>query len=160
MNRFSVRRTLGVAALLGFTWIAARTELTTAAPAEAPDKVAAIKPIPADVREFMHRKLDASQQVLKGLTTEDFDLVKTGTAVMIEMSKEALWRQTASAAYVQDTADFVGAAEFIIQRAENEDLHGAALGYAQLTLSCVNCHKHVRSSGIAVAPVTPGRVVR
>lgn len=139
-------------ALGGGAWISAAPRATTAVAQRQP--VAAVRPIPADVRDFMHRKLDASQQVLKGLTTEDLALVKSGTAVMIEMSKETLWRQTASAAYTQDTADFVAAAEFVIQRAENDDLQGAALGYSQLTLSCVNCHRHVRNAGVAFAPRT------
>ena len=68
---------------------------------------------------------------------------------MIELSRHEAWERMASARFVQDTADFVTAAEFLDRMAEAKDPEGTSLGFVRLTMTCTNCHSHVRTSSVA-----------
>jgi len=101
------------------------------------------------MEKFMARKLAAAQQALEGVAREDYEQVQEMTAEMIDLSRHEAWERMASARFVQDTADFVTAAEFLSRMAEGKDAEGVSLGFMRLTLSCTNCHAHVRSSSVA-----------
>lgn len=102
---------------------------------------------------FMRAKLANSQSVLEGLVTEDFDLVQSGAEKMIVMTKGAQWKVGAGEEYTTDTIRFVDAARDLIQNAKKKNIDGATLSYLQLTMRCVECHKHVR--GIKTADRSP-----
>ena len=55
----------------------------------------------------------------------------------------------ASPRFVQDTADFLAAVEFMDRMAEARDSDGASLGFVRLTMSCANCHRHMRTPSVA-----------
>jgi cytochrome c556 len=112
------------------------------------DEIAA----PADERnmeKFMARKLAAAQRALEGVSRGDFELIRKSSAEMSDLSRHEVWERMASARFVQDTADFVTATEFLDRMAEAEDSEGVSLGFMRLTMTCANCHAHVRSSSIA-----------
>ena len=105
----------------------------------------------AKVKTFMRKKLVAGDQILEGLTTPDMQLLEKGAISMIHMNKEAMWTSFKSPSYVQDSADFVRTAERLVKQSKANDLEGASLTYAQLTIQCVNCHRRVRNRGVANA---------
>ena len=41
---------------------------------------------------------------------------------------------------------FLDANKEIVKQAEQDNLEGSTLAFTQLTMSCVNCHKHLRES--------------
>jgi hypothetical protein len=96
-------------------------------------------------REFMHRKLDHSQKVLEGIVEEDFDLVEKNAKTLSLLSQAAEWQVLPSAEYKQHSAEFRRNADALAKAAADKNLDGAALKYVELTLNCVNCHKHVRT---------------
>jgi hypothetical protein len=100
--------------------------------------------------KFMARKLAAAQRALDGVARENFDLVRESTTDMIELSRHEAWERMASPRFVQDTVDFVAAAEFLSRMAEAKDAEGTSLGFMRLTMTCTNCHSHVRSSRVAL----------
>lgn len=105
---------------------------------------------------FMARKLAAAQRALEGVTREDHELIQKATAEMIELSRQAAWEQMASYRFVQDTTDFVAAAEFLSRMADAKDAEGTSLGFMRLTMTCTNCHRHVRTASIAKLDGTSG----
>jgi hypothetical protein len=112
------------------------------------------------VRLFMRAKLINSQNVLEGLTTENFDLVRQGAERMIVMSKAAEWRVGGSDTYSFDTAQFVSAAQDLIKQSKERNIDGATLSYVQLTMNCVSCHKHIRGEktvGITIPKQAPSK---
>ena len=112
------------------------------------DEIAA----PADERameKFMARKLAAAQRALEGVSKGDFELIRKSSTEMSDLSRHEVWERMASARFVQDTADFVTATEFLDRMAEAEDTEGISLGFMRLTMTCANCHAHVRSSSVA-----------
>jgi len=122
---------------------------------------AADPPVDKDLRGrvaiFMRAKLASSQSVLEGLVTEKFDLVIRGGQRMILMSKAAEWNAGEGDVYKRDTARFVDAAEELIKHAKAKNIEGATLSYLQLTMSCVDCHKHVRATRVAAGETVPPR---
>lgn len=122
------------------------------------DEIAA----PADERvmeKFMARKLAAAQRALDGVSRGDFELIRKSCAEMSDLSRHEVWERMASARFVQDTADFVTATEFLDRMAEAEDSEGVSLGFMRLTMTCANCHAHVRSSSIALRLLDRGQAV-
>ena len=120
---------------------------------------AADSPVDKDLRGrvavFMRAKLASSQSVLEGLVTEKFDLVVSGGQRMIVMSRAAEWNAGEGDVYRRDTARFVDAAEELIKHAKAKNIEGATLSYLQLTMSCVDCHKHVRATRLAAGGRIP-----
>lgn len=101
------------------------------------------------MEKFMTLKLAAAQRALEGVTREDHALIQKSTAEMIELSRQAAWEQMASYRFVQDTTDFVAAAEFLRRMADAKDAEGTSLGFMRLTMTCTNCHNHVRTASVA-----------
>jgi hypothetical protein len=114
--------------------------------AEAQDQATPASP---QLREFMRRKLEASNQVLEGLVTEDFALVRGGANALQEISGSEKWRISNDALYRQYSADFQRMAERLEQAAKTEKLDAAALVWVESTMSCIECHKYARSILIA-----------
>jgi hypothetical protein len=112
------------------------------------DEIAA-PPSKTSMEKFMARKLAAAQKTLEGVASEDFEQIRKSTHEMIELSRHEAWERMASARFVQDTADFVTAAEFLDRMAEAKDPEGTSLGFVRLTMTCTNCHSHVRTSSVA-----------
>ncbi len=112
------------------------------------DEIAA-QPQKQDVEEFMARKLKSSQRTIEGVMTNDFQLIRDECSKMVDLSRHAAWKQLASPVYIQDTADFVAAAEFLEKMAAAEDAEGTSMAFSRLTASCANCHLHVRTPRVA-----------
>lgn len=122
------------------------------------DEIAA-PPDERAMEKFMARKLAAAQRALEGVSRGDFELIRKSSREMSDLSRHEVWERMASARFVQDTADFVAATEFLDRMADAEDTEGVSLGFMRLTMTCANCHAHVRSSSVAFRKFETGRVV-
>lgn len=109
----------------------------------------AAPPHKKSMEKFMALKLAAAQRALEGVSREDHEMIQKAAAEMIELSRQAAWEQMASYRFVQDTTDFVAAAEFLGRMADAEDADGTSLGFMRLTMTCTNCHRHVRTASVA-----------
>lgn len=106
-------------------------------------------PEKADVEKFMEQKLKAAQRTMQAVMVNDFQLIRDECSAMVDLSRHAAWKQMASPVYIQDTADFVDAAEFLQKMATAEDSEGVSLAFARLTTTCTHCHLHVRTPRVA-----------
>ncbi|MBX9655695.1 hypothetical protein K2Y11_18930 [bacterium] len=98
------------------------------------------------VRKFMRPKLDNAQKVLEGLALEDFEMVGKNANALLRLSEAAEWQVLPSPEYVRHSEEFQRVANELIRAANNKNLDSATLAYVQLTMNCVNCHKHVREA--------------
>jgi hypothetical protein len=96
---------------------------------------------------WMKQKLVASQNILAGLTREDFDAIEKNAQSMLVVGYLEKWIRAGRPAYQTMMRDFEFANKALTQTAREKNLDGATIAYMQLTLSCVNCHKIVRSAG-------------
>lgn len=96
---------------------------------------------------WMKKKLEYAQNVLHGITMEDFDMVQKNAASMRQLNAiESFLRRKDTKAYRAQLAIFEFATDELAQNAKEKDIDGATSAFTQLTLSCVNCHKHLRAA--------------
>ena len=103
---------------------------------------------PSKTADLMQQKLKASQKVLEGLSKGDFDAIETNAEALLRISHQAEWSSVKSADYELFTNQFRRAADDLVKNAKEKNLDGAALGYVEMTLTCVKCHKYVRGKGM------------
>jgi cytochrome c556 len=93
---------------------------------------------------LMGTKLEHSKNILGGLATEDFEAISKGAKAMRALTALEQWIRADTPQYKAQLNVFWFANDALAQAADEKNLDAAALAYTQLTLSCVNCHKHVR----------------
>jgi hypothetical protein len=129
----------------------------TAAPVADKDAGKSAQPNPKAVKAFMRGKLDASQQILEGLVTEDFDLIGKGADRLRVMSMRAEWNVLRGPVYEDQSASFRRSAELLGKMAKEKNIDGASLTYLHMTMQCINCHKFTRNADVVNAqpPLPP-----
>ena len=112
--------------------------------------VAEDKEPPADAANqpsiWMRKKLDHSQNILSGLASGDFDKIVEDAEAMQGLSKVEWFIRGKTPGYRTQLEIFLDANAEIIKQAKQDNLEGSTLAFTQLTISCVNCHKHLRAS--------------
>jgi hypothetical protein len=94
---------------------------------------------------LMRKKLEHSQKVLEGITTQDYKMISSNAEELVEISKEAEWKSAVKTPrYEIHSNDFRREAEDLIKAAKEKNVDAAAVAYVEMTLTCVKCHKHVR----------------
>ncbi len=95
---------------------------------------------------WMKKKLEHSQSALRAIAMEDFDSLRASATAMRRLSDlEGFTRRTNAKEYRAQLQIFEFANDELIRHAKDKNIDGAALAFTQLTLSCVNCHKHLRN---------------
>jgi len=115
--------------------------------------------------KIMTEKLKASQDLLAGIATEDFNKITRSAEELIQLTKKEEWHVLKTPKYEMHSNEFRRTAEVIIAKAKAKNLDGVTLAYFEMTMSCVRCHKYVREvrdarvptvrSGDAVARTRP-----
>lgn len=100
---------------------------------------------PAKPRTLMQMKLDHAQQILEGLSLEDYGLIARHAKAMNELGLLEKSEHAASINYQTQLKVFRFANGELERLAKEKNLDGAALAYTQMTISCVNCHKIIRT---------------
>lgn len=95
---------------------------------------------------WMERKLHLSQQLLGGITAGDFDKVTASAQAMKGLDKIEAFIRSKTPGYRAQLQYFDESLDEIIRQADKDNLEGATLGFTQLTISCVNCHKQLRAA--------------
>jgi hypothetical protein len=101
-------------------------------------------PEPSTLQAFMRLKLAHAQDVLEGLATEDFGKISRGAQKLRALAVDASWNVYETEEYALYSREFIDAARQMGASAREKNIDAAALAYVQLTLTCVQCHKHVR----------------
>ncbi len=98
---------------------------------------------------LMQMKLNSAQKVLEGVAIGDFAMIEKNAEDLVLTSKKAEWQVLKTPDYLRFSDEFRRHADVLAENARKKNLDGAALAYVQLTMDCVNCHKHVREVRIA-----------
>lgn len=99
-----------------------------------------------DRNMFMQLKLKNAQAVLDGIAIGDFPRIEEGADNLVRLSKKTEFQMKGVPDYERYAAEFRRTAENLVQKSKDKNLDGAALAYVQLTLNCVQCHKHIREA--------------
>lgn len=103
------------------------------------------QPKKTPIQLFMRRKLEATQKVMEGLAVEDYDLIAQGARQLRGISAAADFAVVKEAMYTQHADEFRRTVDRIEKNAKEKRLDGAALAYMDMTMSCIECHRFVRS---------------
>jgi hypothetical protein len=95
-------------------------------------------------KKLMAEKLKSSQALLEGLALSDFKKLQDNAEDLLRISATEEWVAIKTPKYTVLSDEFRRAAEKIIQKSKAKNLDGAALGYVELTMTCVRCHEYVR----------------
>ena len=133
-----------VGIVAGLVCVAAAQKPEPVPPAATTD--AAVEPAKNknSLESFMRKKLDASSKILEGLCQEDAALIKEGADALSAMSKVEVWNVLTDADYRDHSREFRDNAARVAQAAEEGDFDKAALRWFDVTMSCLECHDHVR----------------
>jgi len=101
------------------------------------------------MKAFMRKKLSASQEILEGLALEDFELIESGAKQLKAMATAAEFTVVKDPLYDEFADDFRKTVSKLQRAAKEKRIDGSTLAYMDITMSCVECHKHVRTILIA-----------
>jgi hypothetical protein len=110
-----------------------------AAPQAKPDEAATI----------MQKKLTHAQKLLEGIALADFDRIGPNAKELSSLSKLAEFKVLKTAQYELHANEFRRALDDIQAGVKQKNIDAATLGYMDMTMSCVRCHKHVREVRVA-----------
>jgi hypothetical protein len=97
----------------------------------------------------MRDKLTHTQKILEAIMVSDFAALDRESAALSRATELPAWSVLKSAEYMRQSAAFVSAIEDLRDAARARDLDRAALEYMSLTLTCFQCHKHLKGVRIA-----------
>lgn len=97
-------------------------------------------------QDLMRKKLESAHGLLEGLVVEDFAMIETHAAALENVSRATTWYKQESPEFLAHAASFRLATSYLLEQARKKDMEGVALGHVRVTLSCVECHKLVRSA--------------
>lgn len=100
----------------------------------------------AESNYWMTKKMEYSQNILRGLAKADFAAIEKSARSMNELTEIEKWLRGNTSEYKRHLASFQAANKELIETAKDKNIDGATLAYMQLTMSCVQCHKLVRDS--------------
>lgn len=103
---------------------------------------------PPTRQAFMRQKLEFSKLVLEGITLENYDVIAKNARALKLLSRAALWELPTipnAEEYVIYTGEFQRLCDDLSKNAKAKNIDGATIAYLGLTMSCVNCHKYVRT---------------
>ena len=109
---------------------------------------------PAQTRatgQVMRDKLTHSQKALEAIMTSDYAALDRESAELVRATELPAWSVLKSPEYLRQSAAFVRATQDLRDAAKARDLDAAAMSYVSLTLSCFQCHKHIKGARIAGA---------
>ncbi len=96
------------------------------------------------LKPFMQMKLEPAKQILEGIVNEDFDMIDRSAQRISALTFDENWMTLQTASYRQHSQDFQRSVAAIAEAARNKNLDAATLGYMQMTLYCVQCHRSLR----------------
>lgn len=94
--------------------------------------------------KIMDKKLKLSQSILAAIVKEDFAGMSTNADALLDLAKTQ-WIHNETPEYRAQLKDFWLVLEGLKSAAEDKNADGATLAYVQMTLTCVRCHKYLRT---------------
>ncbi|MFT4555951.1 MAG: hypothetical protein ACI92S_001288 [Planctomycetaceae bacterium] len=98
---------------------------------------------------FMRQKMEASHDIMEGLLMDDGKLINKAAKKLREMSDTEHWRVSNDIMYRNHSKDFRSSVDKLIVASKGNSIDRAALSWFDVTLSCIDCHRYVRTVLIA-----------
>jgi hypothetical protein len=106
--------------------------------------VRAATPPRDDANALMQKKLTHAQKLLEGIALADLDLIGKQAFDLSDLSKQVQFKVFKTPQYELYANEFRRSLDDIQRGVRQKNLEAATLGYMDMTMTCVRCHKHVR----------------
>lgn len=104
------------------------------------------EPAPAKFSYWMNVKVEESQKVFAALAMADFQAIEDSCKKLESLNALENFVRRTTPGYQTQLRSFEFAVDEVRRQAKHKNIEGVAMGFHQLTLSCVNCHKQIRGS--------------
>jgi len=101
------------------------------------------------LQRFMRKKMDASNEILEGLCTDNLPQIAKAARQLHEMSAAEEWQVQNDVIYKQFSQEFRQITADLVKAADEKNLDRSLLKWMDATMSCVDCHRFVRGARIA-----------
>jgi cytochrome c' len=105
-------------------------------------------------KQVMQQKLAQSQQLLGAVVTSNWPALSQRTQALEALTRQPGWQVLQTPEYRNYTAAFQKAMQALAAAAQQRDQRTAATAYNELVNSCVECHRYVARSRIALDTLT------
>lgn len=99
----------------------------------------------SQIDAFMRKKLDLAKDLLEGLTTDDMDKVSQSAQGLSALSLESAWNVYTTEGYLDMSEDFRRSLSIVRNGAKADNVDRATLGYINMTVQCVECHRSLKN---------------
>jgi hypothetical protein len=99
----------------------------------------------SQINAFMLRKLDLAKDMLEGLTTNNMDKISQSAQGLNALSLESAWNVYTTEEYLDMSEDFRHSLSIVRNGAKSGNVDRATLGYINMTVQCVECHRFLKS---------------
>ena len=103
------------------------------------------------INSVMQRKLEYAQELLQALATEDYEKISKNSQALNLLSLESAWNTIVTEEYLKQSNSFRNALEAMRDGAKDENIDRATLGYVDMTIRCVECHKYLKAGVVEEA---------
>jgi hypothetical protein len=93
---------------------------------------------------WMKVKLKSAENILRGLTLGDFDLIEENARRMNNFGRLEKLVHSRDAEYQTQLKFLEHANQELMRQSKKKNLDGATLAFVQMTTSCINCHRALR----------------
>jgi hypothetical protein len=115
----------------------------------------AVSQQPNRVAPFMRIKLTHADKLLGALAVEDFETLAREAQQISLLTQDEGWQVLQTPSYLRHSLEFRDAVDRLAKAGREKNLDSASLAYVEMTMRCVNCHKHVRDVKMAELPDAP-----
>ena len=103
------------------------------------------RPQTNDLKDFMRAKLLHSQKLVEGLTTENYEMIAKHAQDLSLLCEDEQWQVFRTSDYIARSKEFRRTTDALTEAGRAKNLDAASLGYVDVTLKCVECHKYLRT---------------
>jgi hypothetical protein len=114
-------------------------------PVVTPKQAATVQPGTVPRSTFMRLKLQPVKDVLEAIALEDFDRISAAAERIHLLSLDESWMVMQTDEYQRQSDEFRRAVKVMVDAARDRNIDGATLGYMQMTMNCVRCHRQLRN---------------
>jgi cytochrome c556 len=93
----------------------------------------------------MRLKLQPVKDILEGIALEDYDRIVAAAERIQALSLDESWMVLQTDEYRRHSDEFRRAVKVTVDAARDRNLDGTTVGYMQMTMNCVRCHRQLRN---------------
>jgi hypothetical protein len=101
------------------------------------------------LNRVMHKKLVITQKILEAVVTSRWITLEAQSKELEALTNDPGWMVLKAPEYAQQSATFRQAVRALREAAVQRDLEATPQAYIAVTLSCVQCHRHLARNRLA-----------